>query len=257
MYSTNRRTESCDAEPFVAADGPPAPCQRGRKLGPPQNNTFGIYGCAMSVGKRVTDSFEKMKRGDAEGALFAICAAIEETARRESLPKGRRGFKRFIADNIHIISGIGIGHPIAGLSIGYAHPDLPRSSDGNARIEDIVYHLIRCGLYHSAMLPATVCLTENKIGSDKDILLLVLIYVAVIGSYMSLGYALSRKWNIDLARYIAIAKALRLNTEIEEEAQKENQEEDRKGQTVFWMTAGFNTLFGLIAIGNLLYAIAS
>jgi len=86
---------------------------------------------------------------------------------------------------------------------------------------------------------------------------LVLIYVAVIGSYMSLGYALSRKWNIDLARYIAISKALRFNTEREEEAQKENQEEDRKGQTAFWITAGFNTLFGLIAIGNLLYAIAS
>jgi hypothetical protein len=86
---------------------------------------------------------------------------------------------------------------------------------------------------------------------------LVLIYVAVIGSYMSLGYALSRKWNIDLARYIAIAKALRLNTEIDEEAQKENQGEDGKGQTVFWIAAGFNTLFGLIAIGNLLYAITS
>ena len=86
---------------------------------------------------------------------------------------------------------------------------------------------------------------------------LVLIYVAVIGSYMSLGYILSRKWNIDLLRYIAIAKALRLNTEIEEEAQKENQQEDRKGQTTFWITASFNALFGLIAIGNLLYAIAS
>lgn len=86
---------------------------------------------------------------------------------------------------------------------------------------------------------------------------LVLIYVAVIGSHMSLGYALSRKRNIDLARHIAIAKALRLNTEIEEEAQKENQEEERKGQTAFWITAGFNTLFGLIAIGNLLPAIAA
>ncbi len=86
---------------------------------------------------------------------------------------------------------------------------------------------------------------------------LVLIYVAVIGSYMSLGYALSRKWNIDLARYIAIAKALRLNTEIEQEAEKENREEDRKGQVAFWITASFNTLFGLTAIGNLLYAIAS
>jgi len=85
----------------------------------------------------------------------------------------------------------------------------------------------------------------------------VLIYVAVIGAYMSLGYALSRKWNIDLARHIAIAKALRFNSEIEEEAQKENKDEDRKSQTVFSITAGFNTLFGLIAIGNLLYAIAS
>jgi len=86
---------------------------------------------------------------------------------------------------------------------------------------------------------------------------LVLIYVAGIGSYMSLGYALSRKWDIDLVRHIAIAKALRLNTEMEEEARKESQENYRKGRTAFWITAGFNALFGLIAIGNLLYAIAS
>lgn len=86
---------------------------------------------------------------------------------------------------------------------------------------------------------------------------LVLIYVAVIGSYMSLGYSLSRKWNIDLTRHITIAKALRLDTEIEEEAQKEIQEEDRRGQTAFWISASFNTLFGLIAVGNLLHAISS
>lgn len=86
---------------------------------------------------------------------------------------------------------------------------------------------------------------------------LVLIYVAVVGSHMSLGHALSRKWNIDLARHIAVAKALQLNTEIEEDALKENQEEDKKGQVMFWLTASFNTLFGLIAIGNLLHAIAS
>ena len=86
---------------------------------------------------------------------------------------------------------------------------------------------------------------------------LVLIYVSVISSYMSLGYTLSRKWNIDLARYITIAKSLRLNTELEEEAQKENLEEDQKGQAGFWITAGFNMLFSFIAIGNLIYAIAS
>lgn len=128
-----------------------------------------------------------MKHGDAEGALFSICAALEETARRERLPKGRQGFKSFIANNIHIISGIGLGHPIAGLKIGYSHPDLPLSSDGSARFEDIVYHLIRCGLYHEAALPASVCLTENRIGSDNGMLLLpktlvIGIIVAVVSS---------------------------------------------------------------------------
>src|SRR5258706_11558434 len=59
---------------------------------------------------------------------------------------------------------------------------------------------------------------------------LVLIYVSVFSSYMTLGYALSKKWHIDLARHIVIARSLRLNTELEEEAQKENQEEDQKGE---------------------------
>jgi len=86
---------------------------------------------------------------------------------------------------------------------------------------------------------------------------LVLIYVSVISSYMTLGYALSKKWDIDLTRYIAIAKSLSLNAELEEEAQKESREEDQKGQTSFWITAAFNMLFGFIAIGHLVYAITS
>lgn len=86
---------------------------------------------------------------------------------------------------------------------------------------------------------------------------LVLIYVSVIGSHMALGYTQSRKWTIDLARHIAIAKSLHLSTAIEEDAQKENLDEDQKSQTVFWIAAGFNMLFGFIAIGNLVYALAS
>ena len=86
---------------------------------------------------------------------------------------------------------------------------------------------------------------------------LVLIYVSVSSSYMALGNSLSKKWDIDLTRYIAIANSLRLNTEIEEEAQKENREDNQKGQTVFWITSSFNMLFWFIAIGNLVYAITS
>ncbi len=86
---------------------------------------------------------------------------------------------------------------------------------------------------------------------------LVLIYVVVIGTFMSQGYALSKKWNIDQARYIAIAAKLGLNIEIEEEAHKENREQDEKGQTAFWITVVFNMLFGFIAIAYLVYTITS
>lgn len=115
---------------------------------------------------------------------------------------------------------------------------------------------ILINLVTAAVILAMLHFTSSRFESIV-VSALVLIYVAVIDSYMSLGYAVSRKWNIDLSRHITIAKTLHLSTEVEEEALKENQEEDRKGQTVFWIAASFNTLFGLIAIGNLLYAIAS
>lgn len=62
---------------------------------------------------------------------------------------------------------------------------------------------------------------------------LVLIYAAVIGSYMSLGYALSRKWDIDLARYIAIAKALRLNTEMRRKPRRRTKRRKERAKRFF------------------------
>jgi hypothetical protein len=43
----------------------------------------------MSIGKRVSDAIDKMEASDPEGALFAICAALEATAAKES---GQKGF---------------------------------------------------------------------------------------------------------------------------------------------------------------------
>lgn len=85
---------------------------------------------------------------------------------------------------------------------------------------------------------------------------LVLIYVSVTSSFSILGHALSQKGHIDLARFIEIAKSLHLNTELYEVAQKEDRDEFQNTQVGFWINAGFNWLFGLIAIVNLLYAVA-
>lgn len=60
-----------------------------------------------------------------------------------------------------------------------------------------------------------------------------------------------------MARFIEIAKSLRLDTELYEEALKEDREEFQKGQVRFWISAVFRTLFAFFAIANLVYAVAS
>lgn len=85
---------------------------------------------------------------------------------------------------------------------------------------------------------------------------LVLIYVSMISSFSILGHALSQKGHTDLARFIEIARSLRLNTELYEEAQREDLEEFKKIQVGFLINAGFNWIFGLSAIVNLFYAFA-
>ena len=86
---------------------------------------------------------------------------------------------------------------------------------------------------------------------------LVLIYLSVIGSFSILGHVLIQKGSQDLARFIEIAKLLRLNTELYEEALKKDREEFQKGQVSFWISAVFRTLFAFFAIANLVYAVAS
>ena len=85
---------------------------------------------------------------------------------------------------------------------------------------------------------------------------LVLIYISVVSSHIAMGYAMSKKWNLDLARHISIARALRLNTEIEEDAQRENQDADQKAQPVLWINVCFNAVFALIALWHLFAAVA-
>ena len=87
---------------------------------------------------------------------------------------------------------------------------------------------------------------------------LVLIYTSVNGSYYVLGYALHKKWSQDSWRFLQIGKSLNISqTEIVEEALKEDEKETSSSQVPFWINVGFNTLFTLIAIGNLLYAVAT
>ena len=45
----------------------------------------------MSIGKQVSEAIDKMQAGDTEGALYALCSAVDATATREY---GKRGKAR-------------------------------------------------------------------------------------------------------------------------------------------------------------------
>ena len=155
----------------------------------------------MTVAKRVSESFAALLKGDTESALLHICAAIEATARLEAGAKGKKGYKHWVRSNTPLITAVGIGPALAGLRIAYSHPELPPSQDGSHDLGDLIYHVVRCSLYHEGALPDNVQLTDNQIGSNPsgDLLLprnIVLgLLVAVVASKANVGL------NIDPGHY--------------------------------------------------------
>jgi len=82
-----------------------------------------------------------------------------------------------------------------------------------------------------------------------------LIYVSIRGAISFLDYGVSNKANEDMVRSIVITRPLCRNAEIEKEANKEVDELETR-QVKFWIDTGFNCLIALVAILNLLPAIA-
>ncbi|MFC1736633.1 hypothetical protein ACFL1X_10995 [Candidatus Hydrogenedentota bacterium] len=124
----------------------------------------------MSIGQRVSDTIQKLQESNPESALHQICAAIEATVKRESGAGGRSNYKNFIQQNMELITRIAF-NSISGKNMYFelAHPDLPKDSNGVSSIQDIFYHVVRCGLYHDAKLPDNLRFCDGKkIFTDTD-----------------------------------------------------------------------------------------
>ena len=110
-----------------------------------------------SIGKRIAETMDKMEARDAEGALFQICAPIESTAVREYGMSGGKTYREFLHDNLGLITRVGLGVPILNYNIGkFTHPDIKPDAQGFCSVQQILYHAVRCGLYHEAKLPANL-----------------------------------------------------------------------------------------------------
>lgn len=143
----------------------------------------------MSVGDRVQEAFSKMEVSDFEGALFAICAAIDATATTEFGKSGRSSYKQFIHQNLGLITEIGFGGlRMLNLNIQFDHPKIKKDAKGLCSIQDILYHAVRCGLYHDAKLTDKVKFTDEhqtRVEKDRLILPSSLIYGFIIAVVVS------------------------------------------------------------------------
>lgn len=126
----------------------------------------------VSIEKRVTEALRSLVNSDPEGALFQICVAVEVTAKAEYGKSGRGSYKAFLEENLGLITEIAFGGiRVEALKLGFKHPDLATDADGCAAFQDILYHVVRCGLYHEAGLPADIEFTDaNHICARQGLL---------------------------------------------------------------------------------------
>ncbi len=115
----------------------------------------------QAVCKRINEAVAYLQKDDAEAALTPLLNAIDAIAGR-----GRSDYKAWLSKRMNIISlcffSLG-AHSFSNVNIPY----LPLSNSmkkpdehGTVPLQEVIYHLIRCGLVHDCSLPKQI--QDNK-----------------------------------------------------------------------------------------------
>jgi hypothetical protein len=116
----------------------------------------------MSIGKRITRCIDRIAAGDPEDALFEICAAIDATAKKEFGKSDRTSYKKFLHQNLGLITHVAFGGTkILNIHLPYVHPQVKKNPDGTVAVQELLYHAVRCCLYHDATLPSDITFTDK------------------------------------------------------------------------------------------------
>lgn len=105
----------------------------------------------VTVGDRIQSVIEHMDKGRTELALSDVCIAVDITAQKYygETKSSASCYKRFLQENMWMIIATGMGNMIAqSLKIKFSHEDIKSDEQGYCTIEQIVYHVMRCGLIH-------------------------------------------------------------------------------------------------------------
>lgn len=129
----------------------------------------------MSISKRITEAIDKMAVGVTESALISASIAVDATASQVYPAKrNNQAYKDWLHDNLPLITIVGMGNvSIENMHLAYSHCDLQPDDKGRCLIEQIIYHVVRCGLLHKAKLPNTLKFSsEGVIKIEGDTLTL-------------------------------------------------------------------------------------
>ncbi|MBN1459039.1 MAG: hypothetical protein JXA57_05850 [Armatimonadetes bacterium] len=119
-----------------------------------------------SIGGYLDDAIEKICRGDLQMAASSVCIAVAGTAKRAfpSVRGDSNKFKAFLARHMGLIVYVGMpGLALArgsSIRLRFLHPDVPEDAEGYCTLEDILYHVLRCGLIHEAEFPNAIAFDD-------------------------------------------------------------------------------------------------
>ena len=106
---------------------------------------------AITVGARVQSMIDHMEKGELDLALSDICIALDVTSQKYygKSSSSRTCYKDFIRENVWMIVATGMGTLITeSIKLPFSHPEIQSEADGYCTLEQIVYHVMRCGLIH-------------------------------------------------------------------------------------------------------------
>lgn len=133
-------------------------------------------------------------------AASSVCIAVAGTAKK-AFPKERydgKKYKVFLRRHMGLIAFVATGLALKrGVSIrlGFDHPAVRKDDEGYCTLEDILYHVVRCGLIHESVFPNAVRFGDN-LSSDGGLPKCILngLILAVIVAPENKNESLPQDW---------------------------------------------------------------
>ncbi len=125
----------------------------------------------MSIGTFVSASLELLEHEKYDAALSLACSAVDATAAKYFPSKNNNERNKcFLKDNMGVITTFGMpGLSAGGIRIKCENiRGIKTDNECMAGLEDIIYHVIRCGLIHECEMDQRLVFTKRTQLGDFD-----------------------------------------------------------------------------------------